>query len=80
MRDKRTLYDRRFADTIKEYYRIAPKIVKRINERENSSEIYNEIYSQLVLPAVNLVKEHREDVAVELYTQFVLKLKAVYLD
>lgn len=75
LRDKRTLYDPYFCNLVKDYYRIAPLIVKAINCNTNRKTIYRMIYETMILPCVSLIKDNRENEAIRLYAQTVLSLK-----
>lgn len=79
LRDKRRLYDLEFDALVKEYYRIAPIIVKAINSLSDRKARYAELYENMVKPCVAMIKENRENEAVELYTQTVLQLKQRYV-
>ncbi len=77
-RDKRSLYDGKFSRLVEEYYQIAPKIVESINKSENPLQVFKRIYRALVLPCVSLIKQNRDNEAVELYSSTVLGLKSEY--
>lgn len=79
LRDKRRLYDPAFDALVKEYYRIAPIIVDAIDASPDRKAVYTQLYETMVRPCVALVKENRENEAVELYTQTVLQLKQRYV-
>lgn len=79
LRDKRRLYDPKFDALVKEYYKVAPIIVEAIDASPNRKAKYAELYETMVKPCVAMVKENRENEAVELYTQTVLQLKQRYV-
>ena len=56
---------------IKEYYSIAPKIVKAINEQQNAKELWDEIYQKMVRPCVSFIKEGNNEAAYKLYRGYV---------
>jgi hypothetical protein len=77
-RDRLKKTDKNFAELVKEYYRIAPPIVAKINAQANFKEIYRNLYYQMVLPCVSYIKYGKDDEAVELYTMKVRELQAAY--
>lgn len=79
LRDKRKLYDSSFATLVEEYYRIAPLIVSAIDDAPDRVTLYKEIFETMVKPCVAMVKDNRENEAVELYTQKVIQLKRQYV-
>lgn len=79
-RDDRKDRDPVFRDLVDEYYRIAPRIVESINHRENAQEIYSNIYNELVVPCVNLIKQGKEEEAIDLYMNKVRSLEALFGD
>lgn len=79
LRDKRKLYDQQFSALVEEYYRIAPAIVSAIDHMPDRLARYRDIYERMVVPCVAMVKQNRENDAVQLYTDTVLELKCRYL-
>lgn len=67
-----------YPETIDEYYRIAPTIVTEIGKHKDSQTIYERIYEDLVLRAVKLITEGRNEDAYALYRSFALDLKKTY--
>ena len=65
---------------IKEYYEIAPKIVKKINEQLNSNYIYEVIYKDLIVEVLELIKNKKYIQALSFYRNFVYILKKTYLN
>lgn len=80
LRDKRRLYDDAFDSLVRQYYEIAPKIVKAIDAMPERKAIYHGIYDSLVKPCVDFVKQNRENDAIQRYTDAVLELKGIYLE
>lgn len=79
LRDKRKIYDSQFCAMVEEYYQIAPQIVSAINRAPDRKKRYADIYENMVKPCVAMAKQNRENDAVRLYTDIVLKLKERYL-
>lgn len=67
------------AAAVKEYYRIAPAIVDRIDSRPDSSEIYNMIWTRYLSPCIRLIEENRLFDCADAYTDMVDVLKQQYL-
>ncbi|MBX4190226.1 hypothetical protein KW791_02950 [Candidatus Parcubacteria bacterium] len=76
---------RRFRDTymltfdegraeVKEYYLLAPGIVKKISSRPDSQAIYHKIYTEIVVPCVNYIHLGQLELARLLYKQGVKRL------
>lgn len=63
---------------IKEYYDIAPTIVKRINRQENSREIYKDIWTTYLSPCIRMVEENKNEECKELYIKMVRNLQKEY--
>jgi len=59
---------------IKEYYRVAPEIVKAISARENAKEIWEDIYNNLVVKSIELIKAKKYSEAHYYYKDFSEKL------
>ena len=64
---------------VKEYYNIAPTIVKRIDREQNSDEIYAQIWEHYLQPCVQLIEANRNEACKELYTDMVRRLEEKYL-
>lgn len=79
LRDKHRLYDPGFAALVEEYYKVAPAIVKAINDRQDTTAQYEELFRTMVKPCVDMIKDNRENEAIKLYTQVVLRLKQQYV-
>ena len=77
---------RRFRDTwllrqddgsalIKEYYRIAPLIVDRINRLPNSEEIYRSIWNEWLAACLTLIEQNKNEACKVRYIEMVTTLK-----
>lgn len=59
---------------VEEYYRVAPKIVDKINASENKNKYYSEIY-KTILQCLAEIDRCKNDEALKLYKQMVNKFK-----
>lgn len=59
---------------VREYYRIAPQIVRAINAEPQAREIYRSLYDDYIAPGYALLAQGRSDEAKALYIQCVLSL------
>lgn len=57
-------------ETIVEYYRTAPNIVRAIKDRTNSQEIYQNMYSNLVQVMIDLIRIGKYEDAYILYKNY----------
>ena len=64
---------------IKEYYDVAPTIVRRIGRMEDAGEIYQGIWKDYISPCVRLIEEERLTECREVYTDMVHSLEEKYL-
>lgn len=64
---------------IREYYNIAPTIVKRIDRQKNPDVIYRKIWEQYLSPCIRLIEEDRNEECKELYIRMVHSLEKEYL-
>lgn len=71
--------DPHFSQLIAEYSVIAPKMLINIDSAVNKDEILEIIYSNLVIPAVTLVEEGKNEEAISYYRDFVEEMKGLYL-
>ncbi len=78
-RDEYLLHSAGGENVVKEYYNIAPTIVKRIDREENSAEIYAGIWQDYLSPCVHLIEEKKDEECKELYSSMVRKLEKKYL-
>ncbi len=68
------------AAAVKEYYRIAPEIVEKINGRADAAERYRSIWAQYLNPCIRLIEEnHLEDCA-DVYADMVNTLQKEFSD
>lgn len=63
---------------IREYYDLAPTIVKHINRQKNSGEIYQQIWSEYLNPCIRMIEEGRNEECKNLYRKMVSDLEASY--
>lgn len=66
-------------ELIREYYNIAPTIVKRINKESTSEEIYRKIWDAYLMPCIRLIEEGKQDACKTLYTEMVHDLEKKYV-
>lgn len=66
-------------EIVKEYYDIAPTIVKRINKREDHRDVYRKIWEQYLSPCIKLIEEDKNLECREVYTDMVHELEQEYL-
>ena len=64
-------------EEVREYYRIAPRIVETVNARENAGEIWNRVYEEMVLPCVRMIQSGAMEDAFRLYKGYSLKLASI---
>lgn len=67
------------ASLVKEYYDIAPTIVKRIDKEEESASIYQEIWEEYLNPCIQFIETGDNEKSKELYTSMVETLSTKYL-
>ena len=63
---------------VKEYYRIAPVIIQRIDAHENREAVYNRLYTHYLIPSLNAIRIGDAKNARNIYIQMVLDLCAQY--
>ena len=66
-------------DTIREYYNIAPTIVKRIDKLRDSDRVYREIWENYLSPCISLIEEGKMEACRKVYTKMVRDLEEEYL-
>ena len=66
------------ADLIRQYYDVAPSIVKHIDERSDRSLVYRGIWDTYLSPCLTMIEQGRNDDCRALYTDMVLTLKDKY--
>lgn len=78
-RDQYMLESEEGRATVKEYYNIAPTIVKRIDRQEDAAAVYADIWEEYVSPCVHLIEEGKKEECRSLYSDMVHKLEKKYL-
>ena len=63
---------------IKEYYDVAPTIVKHINKRKNHDEIYKDVWNEYLRPCIQMIEENENSRCKDLYIRMVRELKEKY--
>ena len=66
-------------ETIREYYNIAPTIVKRIERQKNADEIYRKIWKEYLERCIGLIETGKMEECREVYTKMVHELEREYL-
>ena len=59
---------------IREYYRLAPQIVKAVNARPDAPEVWDRIYRELVLECMDLIRKGKSGETYRLYKSYTLSL------
>lgn len=65
-------------DVIREYYDVAPTIVKHINRRSDAPEIYRGIYKDYLEKCIRLIREGKNEQCRKVYTDMVYSLEEKY--
>lgn len=78
-RDGYLLKQKDGAEMIRQYYDVAPTIVKRINRKEDAKQIYCDIYEEYLKPCIRLIEEDRLSECCDRYRTMVTDLKNQYL-
>lgn len=63
---------------IKEYYDVAPTIVKHINKCSNHDEIYQQVWEEYLEPCIRMIEADQNTTCKELYIKMVRDLKEKY--
>lgn len=63
---------------IRQYYDVAPTIVKHIDRSENAQAVYDGIWNNYIRPCIGLIKEGRDEECCALYSSMVNDLKDEY--
>ena len=74
-RDKLAKEDKNLRLLLKEYYQIAPKIVKKIDNHPNRMNIYDYIYDDMVLKTIDLLVKGKYSLAINHYEKIYRQLK-----
>jgi hypothetical protein len=64
---------------VKEYYAIAPGIVKAIKSQENPTEVFEGIYREMILPTLEQIKKNDARCAIAIYKNYTYSLKNKFL-
>ena len=62
-------------EMVKEYYDVAPSIVKHIDRCSDSEQIYQEVYLEWIAPCIDLIEKGKNEECRERYTRMVYTLK-----
>ncbi|MFV0464917.1 MAG: CFI-box-CTERM domain-containing protein [Lachnospiraceae bacterium] len=65
-------------ELIKEYYDVAPTIVKHIDKKPNSTQIYKQIWEEFLSPCIKLIENDKNEECEYLYETMVYQLKDRY--
>lgn len=65
-------------EVIREYYDVAPTIVKHINRMEEAKEIYQDIYEQYLEKCIALIHKGQNEECRKVYTKMVYELEEKY--
>lgn len=78
-RDGYLMSDAGGEELVREYYNIAPTIVKRIDARDDADSVYSAIWKQYLEPCVALAEQGENEACREKYKEMVKKLESEYL-
>lgn len=65
-------------EVIREYYDVAPTIVKRINKLSNREEVYLDIWNTYLHPCISMIEHQEMEECRELYIKMVRTLQETY--
>lgn len=68
----------KYPQDVKEYYRIAPGLVEKINARPDAKDIYNKIYNDLILPAIQAYENGQLEETQRIYKSYTQRLISTY--
>lgn len=77
-RDRNRVRNQVMDDLVKEYYRIAPGIVSRINEQENAQEVYKKLWEEYISKTYQAIKNNDDLRATVFYVEMVQQLCSRY--
>lgn len=63
---------------IKEYYDVAPTIVKHINKKSNKAKIYKKVWDNYLHPCIVMIEDDKNEECKELYIRMVRELQEEY--
>lgn len=78
-RDDYLLKTEKGEELVREYYDIAPTIVKRIEKKENADEAYRQIWEEYLKPCIYFIEQGDNSSCSERYIKMVEELKEQYL-
>jgi len=78
-RDEHLAIQAEGAEIIREYYDVAPTIVKRIDEQQDSDTVYQNIWETYLSPCISLIEQDEKSACRELYIQMVRELQHQYI-
>lgn len=78
-RDHYLMQEGNAEELVKEYYNIAPTIVKHLNRQEDATRIYQDIWDRYLSPCLQLIEKEELEECKNLYTDMVNNLKKEYL-
>ena len=65
-------------EVIRQYYDLAPTIVKHINQRKDRKKIYREVWDQYLSPCIQMIENNKNKQCKELYIRMVRDLEKKY--
>lgn len=65
-------------EVIREYYDVAPTIVKRIDRMDDREEIYRDIWNTYLNPCISMIQHQQMEECKELYIKMVRTLQETY--
>ena len=65
-------------EVIRQYYDLAPTIVKHINQRKDRKKIYREVWDQYLSPCIQMIENNENKQCKELYIRMVRDLEKKY--
>ncbi|MCI7131074.1 MAG: hypothetical protein MSA09_11120 [Lachnospiraceae bacterium] len=77
-RDDYLLLSKEGEAMVREYYDVAPSIVKHIGKRADADAIYEAIWQQYLSPCIRLIESGQNEECVDLYKHMVYELKDLY--
>ncbi len=63
---------------IREYYDVAPSIIKHINVRPDAKQVYDEIWEDYIAPCIEDIREGKMEECLDLYIDMVYRMKDKY--
>ena len=66
-------------ELVKQYYNIAPTIVKRIDKRADAKAVYQELYQDYISPCILHIRKENFEQCKEIYCKMVEVLKERYI-